>query len=134
MRVILFGGTGNLGSRAIPALLAHKHTVIVYVRSPSKLQSLVSATLISQVIVVQGDATVVEDVKKAIIDYNCDAIVDVAGNQVLPWHEFQLPKIAKAVSDAAVAVEQERGKPLRAWFIGGLGLLKYPGTEYLIQD
>ena len=134
MRVLLLGATGNLGLRLIPPLLAHNHILIVYVRSPSKLQSLIPASLYSQITVVSGDATDSTSVKTAILDHDCDAIMDTAGNQVLPWREHLLPKIAKAVSDAAVAVGKERGKPLRAWFVAGLGLLEYPGTGYLLQD
>jgi len=55
---------------------------------------------------------------------------------VLPWQEFLLPKIAKAVMDAAVAVGRERGVPLRAWLVSGMNILQYPGTPnlYLLQD
>jgi uncharacterized protein YbjT (DUF2867 family) len=34
---LLFGATGNVGSRALPALIKDGHTVVAYVRSPSKL-------------------------------------------------------------------------------------------------
>ena len=37
------------------------------------------------------------------------------------WCEHLLFKIAKAVM----------GKPVRAWFVGGLDLLRYAGTEYV---
>lgn len=75
-------------------------------------------------------------ISKVILDHDIEAIVDVAGNQVLPWKEFLLPKIAKAVTDAAVAVGKERGKPLRAWLVSGINILRYPGTPepYLLQD
>ena len=134
MRVILLGATGNLGLCLIPALIAHKHHVTVYVRSISKLKSLISAALTEAIVIVCGDATNSAAVKNAILENACDAVVDMAGNQVLPWKEHLLPKIVKAVADAAVAVGQERGRPMRAWFIGGMGLLQYPGTKYLLQD
>ena len=133
---LLLGGTGNLGLRCIQALLAHKHVVILYVRNPSKLRLLVSPSVIEKTRVVVGDATDAEGIKKAIVDYDIEAIVDVAANQVLPWKEFLLSKIAKAVTDAAVAVGKDRGAPLRAWLVSGIGVLQYPGTpnEYLLQD
>ena len=39
------------------------------------------------------------------------------------------------MSSAAIRVGEDRGKPLRAWFIGGFGSLEYPGTGgWQIQD
>lgn len=136
MRVLLLGGTGNLGSRCIPALLAHKHDLTVYVRNPSKLQLLVSPSVLEKVTVVIGDATDPAGIKRAILERNIEAIVNVAGNQVLPGQEFLLPKIAKAVTNAAVAVGKERGTPLRAWLVSGMNILRYPGTpnSHLLQD
>ena len=134
MRVLLLGATGNLGLRLIPALLAHKHHVTVFVRSVHKLKNLVSPALIGLVVIVCGDATDSAAVKRAILENHCDAVVDTAGNQVLPWKEYQLPKIAEAVADAAIAVGCERMKPLRAWFMGAIVLLRYPGTDYLLSD
>ncbi|KAK3715276.1 hypothetical protein LTR37_007243 [Vermiconidia calcicola] len=42
--------------------------------------------------------------------------------------------IGSSVSSAAVRAGKKRGKPLRAWFIGGIGSLEYPHTGYRIQD
>jgi hypothetical protein len=135
MRVLLFGGTGSLGTRCIPALLAHHHIVTLQVRNPTKLRSLVSQAIIDHVTIVVGDATDSAGIKKAIIDHGIEAIIDVAGNQVYPWQEYLLPKIAKAVCSAAVAVGKERGTPLRAWITSGLNVIEYPGTGgYLLQD
>ena len=129
MRILLLGGTGNLGLRCIPALLAHNHTLTVYIRNIPKLQSLISLPLLNSVTIVQGDATDSASIKKALIEHDIEGIVDVAGNQVFPWQEFLLPKIAKAVCEAAVEVGAERGgKPLRVWITGGMGELEYPGT------
>ncbi|PVH80268.1 hypothetical protein DL98DRAFT_459940 [Cadophora sp. DSE1049] len=135
MRVLLLGGTGNLGRRCIPALVAHGHILTVYVRNPSKLRSLVSTELLDRInAVVVGDATDVSALKQAIIDHDIEAIVDVAGNQVLPWHEYVLSKIAKAIADAALEVGRERGKPLRIWVTSALGIMKIPGKDYLLED
>lgn len=129
MRVLLLGATGNLGLRCIPALLAHKHTLIVYIRNVEKLHSLVSPAIISQLTaIVKGDATDSAGIKNAIIEHDIEAIIDVAGNQVLPWKEHLLPKIARAVSDAAIEAGRERGRPLRVWVTTGIGSLEYPGS------
>jgi len=84
--------------------------------------------------IVVGDVTDSPALEKAIRDHNIEAIIDVAGNQVLPWKEYLLPKIAKAVSDAAIHVGKERGTPLRVWVTAGLGIMQKPATPYLIQE
>jgi uncharacterized protein YbjT (DUF2867 family) len=135
MRVLLLGATGNLGSRCLPALIAHKHIVTVFVRNPSKFRSFVSPSLLDQVnAIVEGDATDSEALKQVILDHDIGGIVNVAGNLSKPFQEYLLPKIAKSVRDAAIAARKQRGKPLRAWITSGLGILEYPGTSYLIQD
>jgi hypothetical protein len=137
MKVLLLGCTGNLGLRCIPALLAYNHTVTLYVRNTAKLRSLVSPAVLEKVAaIVVGDATNSADIKKAIKEHDIEGVVNVAGNQVPPWQEFLLPKIAKAVSDAAVAVGKERGASLRGWLVSGMNILLYPGApnSYLIQD
>jgi len=45
-----------------------------------------------------------------------------------------MPKIARAVTHAAVAVGKQRGKPLRAWISSGIVSLECPGTGYLFSD
>ncbi|KAK0103624.1 hypothetical protein ONS95_005636 [Cadophora gregata] len=135
MRVLLLGGTGRLGLRCTPALIAHGHILTVYVRNPSKLRSLISIELLDRInAIVEGDATDVAALKKAIIDHKIEGIVDVAGNQVLPWHEYTLSKIAKAIADAAVEVGKERGRPLRIWVTSALGIMKIPGKDCLLED
>jgi nucleoside-diphosphate-sugar epimerase len=135
MRVLLFGGTGRLGSRCIQALLAHGHVLTVYVRNTDKLKSMVTPAVINSLeAVVAGDATDSVAIKKAIEEHNIEAIVDVAGNQVLPWKEYVLSKIAKAVTDAAVAVGKERGKPIRIWLITWPGELRLSGSENVLED
>jgi hypothetical protein len=135
MRVLLLGATGNLGSRCLPALVAHKHVVTVFVRNSSKLRAMMSPALLAEAnAIAEGDATDSTALEKAILDHDIEGIIDVAGNIVPPWKEFLLPKIASAVRDAAVAVGKQRGKPLRAWITSHLGILEYPGTSYLIQD
>ncbi|KAI1972561.1 hypothetical protein LOZ53_002600 [Ophidiomyces ophidiicola] len=131
MRVLLLGATGNLGLRLIPALLVHGHQVVAYVRSPQKLQTLAPESVLVRVGIFHGDATDVERLKTAIREHNCTAVVDTAGNQVWPWKEHQLRKIARAVSQAAIEIGEERGIPIQAHFLCGFGELNYPSLDSL---
>ena len=135
MRVLLLGSTGNLGSRCLPALLAHKHIVTVLVRNPSKFRSINSPSLLEQVnAIVEGDATDSALIQKTLLDHNMEGFIDVAGNQVLPWKPYVLHRIAEAAVVAAVAVGNQRGKPLRAWITSAIGVLEDPGTGHLFED
>ncbi|GAB7334862.1 hypothetical protein MBLNU13_g06763t3 [Cladosporium sp. NU13] len=135
MRVLLLGATGNLGSRLIPALLTHGHNVVAYVRSTSKLESLIPAIVHEQITVVQGDATDSQAIKKAIISHNCEAVVSTAGVAALaPWAKSELPVIFKAVLDAVREAGSERQSLLRVWFLGGQGVLYYPGTQSMLSN
>lgn len=141
MKILLLGATGNLGRRLVPALLAHNHTITLLIRpsSVSKLPTIFSPSLLPLISsIVEGDATNSSDVKKAMIENQIEGIVNVAGTQVKRGEEFLLPKIAKAVTSAAVDVGRERkrdgGRELRAWITAGLGIMKYPGTGWEIQD
>jgi putative NADH-flavin reductase len=134
MRVLLLGGTGNLGSRCVQALLARGHILTVYVRNVEKLKSMFSPAVIDSLeAIVTGDATDSEGIKRAIREHDIEAIVDVAGNQVLPWREYLLPKIAKAVTDAATAVGKERGEPLRVWITGSPGNMNID-SEHVLNE
>ena len=133
--LLVTGATGNLGSRLVPALLTHGHSVVVYVRSVSKLESLIPATVHEQITIVQGDATDAQAIKKAIIGHKCEAVVSTAGVAALaPWAKSELPVIFKAVLDAVREAGAERGSPLRVWFLGGQGVLYYPGTQSMLSN
>lgn len=135
MRVLLLGATGNLGSRLVPALLTHSHSVVAYVRSTSKLESLLPATVHEQITVVQGDATDSQSIKQAIINHKCDAVVSTAGVAALaPWATSDLPVIFRTVLDAVREIGTETKRPLRVWFLGGQGVLYYPGTQSMLSD
>jgi uncharacterized protein YbjT (DUF2867 family) len=54
MEVLLLGTTGNLGIRLVPVLLIHGHSVVAYVRSSIKLESLLPTDVHRQVTAVQG--------------------------------------------------------------------------------
>lgn len=135
MKVLLIGATGNLGARLVPALLMHGHRVVTFVRSSSKLESILPATVFQQIKVVEGDATNSASIKHAILENECDAVVSAAGVAAMaPWERSELPKIFKSILNGVVDAGAERGRPLRVWFMGGLSVLYYPGTETMLSS
>ena len=135
MKVPVIGATGNMGLRVVAALLTHRHSVVAYVRSSNKLESLLPTSIYSQIAVVQGDAKDSVSIKKAILDASCDAVVNTAGLAALPpWGKSELPVIFRVVLDAVREAGSDRQKPLRAWFLGGLGVLHYPGTDSMLSN
>jgi nucleoside-diphosphate-sugar epimerase len=135
MKVLLIGATGNLGIRLVPALLTHGHKVVAYVRSSSKLESLLPPSVYSQIEVVQGDAKDSISIRKAILDNGCDAVVNTAGLAALPpWGKSDLPVIFRAVLDAVREAGEQRKRPLRVWFLAGMGVLYYPGSDWMLSN
>jgi nucleoside-diphosphate-sugar epimerase len=135
MKVLVIGATGNLGLRLIPSLMTHSHTVVAFVRSSSKLQSQLPPSIFGRINVVQGSALDAAAIKAAILDNNCDAVVNTAGlAAVAPWGKTDLPEIFSAVVKGIVEATEERQKPIRAWFLGGMGVLNFPGTSSMLSN
>jgi uncharacterized protein YbjT (DUF2867 family) len=135
MKVLIIGATGNFGLRLVPALLAHGHHVVAFVRTASKLESLLPETLHRQIRVVQGSAMDSGAVKNAIIDNGCDAVINTAGlSAVAPWSHTDFPEIFRSVVQAVRMAGVKRGAPVRAWFLGGQGVLNFPGTEVMMSS
>lgn len=135
MKVLVIGATGSLGIRLVAALLTHGHSVVAFVRSSKKLESLLPTSVYRQIAVIQGDATDRVSIKGAILDANCDAVVNTAGLAALPpWGKSELPAIFHAVLDAVREAGLDRKKPLRTWFLAGLGVLYYPGSESMLSN
>ena len=129
MKTLLLGATGNLGSRIIPALLAHNHQVYVFVRNPQKLQSLLPSSVFSKLEIIQGDATSESAVYSALKDSNAEILVTAAGAAPMsPWSKSNVPEIESAIVAALEAVGAERKKEIRSWFLGGMLLLDLPGS------
>jgi nucleoside-diphosphate-sugar epimerase len=132
MRVLVLGATGNLGSRLLLSLIAHGHQTVAFVRTASKVPSTISPKLTA---IVTGDAKSQADIKIALLEHNCDAVVNTAGYAATaPWGKSDLPDIFQAAVNAAVEVGRERERPLRAWFLGGFGMLDTPNPKYTIFD
>ncbi len=135
MKVLLIGASGNLGIRLVAALLTHGHSVVAFVRSSTKLESLLPASVYRQIAIVQGDATDPVSIKRAILDASCDAVVNTAGLAALPpWGKSELPAIFHAVLDAVREAGLDRKQLLRTWFLAGMGVLYYPGSESMLSN
>ncbi|KAJ4346386.1 uncharacterized protein N0V89_010315 [Didymosphaeria variabile] len=135
MKVLLIGATGNVGLRLVAALLTHGHNVVAYVRSAQKLQSLLPASVYRQLSVVEGNAYDSHAIKNAIIHNDCEAVVNSAGVAAMaPWGKSDLPQIFAAVLEGVKQAGAERKKPLRVWFLGGLGVLSFPGSNSILSD
>lgn len=130
MKVLLLGATGNLGSRLIPALLAHNHSVVIFVRSESKLKNLVDSAALSRCAIVTGDATDTKAIEEAILTHKCDALVNSAGMAApTSWQAPKMQVIVNAVATAGVEASKKLGYPIRCWFLGGMTVLDYPGKN-----
>ena len=132
MRVLLLGVTGNVGSRMLPALLAHKHQVVGFVRTPDKVSPEVKSKLDS---IVVGSATDSAAIKAAILSSHCDAVVNAAGLAALTGWTSQgdFPAIFAAVVQAALDVGRERGgAPVRCWLMSGFTILDSPKKPFLL--
>ena len=124
-----------MGLRLVAALLTHNHSVVAYVRSSSKLGSLLPEPIFRQIQVIEGDAKDPVAIKKAILDFKCDAVVNTAGLAAMaPWGKSDLPVIFRAVVDALREAGSERKKPLRAWFMGGMSALYFPGSQTMLSN
>ncbi|RMY82657.1 hypothetical protein D0862_11939 [Hortaea werneckii] len=135
MKVLLLGAAGNLGSRLVPALLTHSLTVTCFVRSAGNLRGLLPLTVTDQITIIEGDAKQSAAVKKAILETECDAVINAAGvAAAAPWSKSDLPEIFKAVLQGIQEACVERQKPIRVWFVAGMGVLNYPGTEKMISS
>jgi putative NADH-flavin reductase len=134
MKVLLLGATGNVGSRALPALIKHGHTVVAYVRSPSKIAPDKRAVLAD---VVVGSVMDKSALKDAILAHNCDAVFHAAGVAQMLGHSKtgEYNKIFAAVVAAIVeAREERRGPAIRAWLMSGFPMLDSAIPTRLIGD
>lgn len=128
MKTLLLGATGSVGSRLVPALLVHKHQVVVFVRSESKLKSLLPQPILSKITVVVGDAADADAISRALIENQCDAIVNSAGQStIFPWQAPRMQNIINAVTTASVDASKKLNHPIRGWLMGGMTCLDVPG-------
>jgi nucleoside-diphosphate-sugar epimerase len=132
MRVLLLGVTGRVGSRLLPALVAHNHTVVAYVRDPTKVCHDVASRTSS---ILTGCATDSDALTAAILSNHCDVVINAAGFAHVFGRGGDLPSIFSSVSKAAQAAKARRGgPPLRCWFLSGWPLMDSPNKPHLIMD
>jgi len=134
MKVLLLGVTGRVGSRMLPALVAHNHQVVGYVRTPAKISSEATSKLDSIVVGSASDSTAI---KAAILSHNCDAVVNAAGLAAMTgWtSQGEFSAIFAAVVQAALEAGRERGSaPIRCWLMSGFGILDSPKKPNLLLD
>ena len=130
MKVLLLGATGNLGSRLLPALLAHNHTLTVYVRSAQKLRTLFPASITDRLTIMTGDAEDTSAIRRAIVDSRSEAVVNASGGIAFWfWQAHKHQGIIHAVADAVVSASEELARPIRCWFVSGTPALGIPGTN-----
>lgn len=134
MKVLLLGATGNVGSRALPALIKHGHTVVAYVRTPSKLAPEKRAVLAG---VVVGSVTDRSALKNAILTHDCDAVFHAAGvaqmfgrSKTGEYNQI----FATVVAAIVEAREERRGPAIRAWLMSGFPILDSAVPTRLIGD
>jgi len=121
MKVLVIGATGNLGIRLVAALLTHGHSVAAFVRSSNKLESLLPTSAYRQITVVEGDAKDSVAIKRAILDADCDAVVNTAGLAALPpWGKSELPAIFRAVLAAVREAGVDRKKAVKSLVLSWL--------------
>lgn len=134
MKVLLLGATGTVGSRALPALIKHGHTVVAYIRSPSKLAPEARAVLAD---VVVGSATDTSALKDAILIHRCDAVFNAAGvaQMIGRSKTGAYNNIFAAIVAAMVEAQEARGgPPIRAWMMSGFPVLDSAIPNHLIGD
>ena len=134
MKVLLLGVTGNVGSRLLPALLAHKHQVVAFVRTPAKISPEDTSKLDA---IVVGSASDSAAIKAAILSHNCDAVVNSAGVAAVTGltSQGEFPAIFAAVVQAALEAGRERGSaPIRCWLMSGFSALDSLKKPNLLVD
>jgi len=134
MKVLVIGAAGNVGQRVVFYLLSEGHTVTAFVRSRSKLVSILSPDTASNASlkIIEGDAVSVTSLTQAIRESDCDALMNCAGMPaILPWNSSTFPAIGKAVTDACL---DALGEGKRVWMLAGLLLCDRPGGGLLMDS
>ena len=127
MNVLLFGATGTLGSRIVPALLSHSHHVVALVRSRPKLLDLMPQEVHDQVQIIEGDATDVSLIKTTLREHRISYIINAAGSaKIFAKGPNPFVDIVNASVQAADAIIEETHQPIGVWFVGGLLLMDVP--------
>lgn len=126
MRLVLLGATGNIGQRLLTEALKDEHVVTAFVRDASKLKAQIGAHIPSNVEIIEGE--IEDDVALASAIRDQDALISAAGHA-------RDGLAFNALFDQVVTMAEEQMRPsARAWFFGGAGLLRVPGTQTMTLD
>jgi len=98
--VLVFGGSGQLGSLVVRAALAEGHTVSVFARESSNMQRLQGLP----VTVIRGDVRVAADVDRALKSQSFDIVVDALGRSEsgVEFYEQAAQHITRAAAATGV--------------------------------
>lgn len=101
-KILVFGGSGQLGSQIVRALLAAGHDVTVFIRPTSDRSRLANLT----VHYVEGDVTVEADVRRAMQATRFDVVIDALGRSGADVSFFAVSGTHIAKWAAATGVRQ----------------------------
>ena len=139
LRVLLFGASGNLGSRVLYQLTTCGHTVTAFVPSEQRLRAGFNDRKFDDVQVVEGDALDKAAVVAAMAGGGSpyDVVVSAAGsvdNDASSAEEAANTNFCRMFSNIADAAEEHLPAPRRALFVGGITVLDVPGTSTSLQS
>jgi len=133
LKVLLVGATGTLGRCILTSLRGVGHTVTVFVRSQKKLEQMANLAAhdgLTEVGVVEGQATSAEDVDKAMKEGSFDVLINTAGTPkktVRTVEDAKCTDFCKIV-DNLVTSAVKHG-PKRVVFVAGFAALDIPGLD-----
>ncbi|KAK9918555.1 hypothetical protein WJX75_004945 [Coccomyxa subellipsoidea] len=120
MKIVIFGATGSVGQTIAKAAIGDKHDVTLFVRNKKKLEELLSAEILSQCRVIEGDAMDAASVRQGMRNHSC--AINAAGH-AKDGHHFHL--LFKGVVEAAADCLEP---PKKLWMLGGVTALDVPGS------
>jgi putative NADH-flavin reductase len=129
-RVILFGPTGQLGSRILQALLRFGHHVTVFVRDKQKLLRQLGYVNDDDAHfrIIQGDMKEEKDIRAAL--QGQQVCINAAG-------DVSDPGYLKNVNNLIVQAQLQLDPPQRIWIMGGITALDIPrsdGKQLILQN
>ena len=132
LKVLMFGGNGNLGARVLYQLAACGHDVTCFVRSEQRLRAGFNDKVFDDVAVIEADANDRAAVDSVMAAATYDVVVSTAGyvdNDVKTAEQALATPFCRIFDNICSAAEEHLPPPRRALFIGGITALDLPGTS-----
>ena len=123
MKIVVFGATGNIGTRIVAESLSRGHTVTGVVRDPSSVES-----PDSRVTLVKGDATDAASVAQVV--NGADAVVSAISPRPNA-RGLAAPSLTDAVRGLIAGLSAAGVR--RLFVVGGAGSLQIPTGEQLVD-